>query len=109
MNQLKENDMIQINAYLYWRQNDWEDQGKLIVSHYGPKIMEDGDNIFLRKITVEVVDFPLPTRQEIAEKKAEALRIARQELLAETELKVQEINEKINNLLALPAPTPHPC
>ena len=59
-----------------------------------------------REYSIEVAsfEFVLPSREEAAVKAVAALRAKKVSLYAEAEVEVRSIEERIQNLLALPAP-----
>lgn len=92
---------MQVFLNVYWKQYDWEDEGRIFVSSFGPNITADKSHMFLREMEVTIPDMEAPSRDQVARMKVVALESERQTILAETHQKVAKIDEQIRQLSAI--------
>lgn len=85
--------------YYHWHQYDWQDEGKISV--HDCDMSEYGDYILLKIIEVEIPDVVPPTREQVAKHKVAKLKEEKEKLRAETQIKLNVIEDKIRQLQAL--------
>ena len=91
---------MKITLYVYYLQYDWDEVGRL--EHWDSRLPDSSDRFFIEEVVVDVPDTKIPSRDQIARIKVCALEKDRQEILAEMHMKLKKIDEKINELSALP-------
>ena len=91
---------MEIELYYIWQQYDWEEKGKIIVNTYDTSGYCKED-ILLKVVKISVPDIPEPPRVEVVKHKTAKLNEEKQQLLAETQVKVNTIEDKIRQLQAI--------
>lgn len=93
---------MNIKLYVYWQAAEWmEGGGRFNVweSELDPKVWND--RIFVGAVDVEIPDFEVPSKEIIAGQLTESLQAQKREILAETQVKINMIDDKIRQLAAL--------
>jgi hypothetical protein len=91
---------MKLDLYYHWNQYDWEDEGKIVV--YMSDISEfSPDSILLKVIEVEIPDVQAPSRELVMKHKVAKLQEEKKALQADTHIKLQQIEDKINQLQSL--------
>jgi len=87
---------VKTTAYIHYLKYEWDTEGKFEVFSF--QASEDGSRTFVcsQEIEIEVPDDYDPRAQQIA-----ALEKQKQNVMAEYQKNVTEINERINKLQAL--------
>ena len=99
----KENEMEKI-VYAYWLCYEWQEleEGKLEL-----RFEEAEDNLanltFLGNFTIQLPAFKVPMRVEVNANRIKHLRIQKEAIQAKAFIDTKAIDDKIQNLLALPA------
>lgn len=92
---------MKVTLHFFWKQYDWEDVGELFAvsgDEKVPKAYESNDLIFLRTVEVDVPNIEEPTRDQISRAKVTALKTKRQAIMAESQIKLNAIDDKIKQL-----------
>jgi len=93
---------MKITLNVFWQQYDWHDKGVLfVVSGEGEatvSVYEDKDRMFLRTVEVDIPEMEEPTRDQVARAKVAALQSERKEIMAESQMKLNAIDDKIKQL-----------
>lgn len=91
---------MEIELYYIWQQYDWEENGKIIVNTYNTSGYCKED-ILLRVIKISVPNIPEPPRLEVVKHKTAKLNEEKQKLMAETQVKLDAIDDKVRQLQAI--------
>lgn len=91
---------MKINLYYMWQQYDWEETGRVTVSTVDTSDLFDY-LILLKIIEIEAPDIANPTREKIIKHKTAKLEEDKKKLMAETQLKINVIEDKIRQLQAI--------
>lgn len=91
---------MKIELYYHWKQYDWQDEGCFDIStcdmsEYGP------ERVLLKIVEVEIPDASEPSRDLIVKHRLATLQKEKQELQAETQIKLNNIEDKIRQLSAI--------
>ena len=92
---------MKITLNVFWKQYDWEEKGEVFVISCDPevcKVYENEDRIFIRSIEVDLPDISAPSRDQIVRAKVAALQSERQSIMAESQQKLNKIDDKIKQL-----------
>lgn len=93
---------MKITLNVFWQQYDWQDEGVLFAVSGKPEstvsVYENGDRIFLRTVEVDAPDIKEPTRDQVASAKVAGLKSVRQAIMAESQMKLNAIDDKIKQL-----------
>jgi hypothetical protein len=92
---------MKATLHFFWQQYDWEDVGGLFAVSGNdkiPEVYENKDRIFLRTVEIDVPNIEEPTRDQIARAKVAALKTERQAIMAESQMKLNAIDDKIKQL-----------
>lgn len=92
---------MKITMHCFWQQYDWEDNGSLFVVNGDDntrKVYERVDRTFISSVEVDMPDIDAPSRDQIASAKVAALKTERQAIMAESQMKLNEIDDKIKQL-----------
>ena len=90
--------------YAYWCCYDWQttEEGRLEV-YTSPRDYALEDYTLLGEFTINVPDFAAPSQVEVNANRTKYLKIAKDDIQSKAFLDAKKIEEKIQNLLALPA------
>lgn len=93
---------MKITLQVFWEQYDWQDKGRFIIAAGNESLRKIyGDLLYIREIEVDIPGIEEPSREQIAGSKVAALkieRIERQEVMAESQMKLNSIDDKIKQL-----------
>lgn len=90
---------MKVELYYHWQQYDWEENGRIRV--YNSDMSDFGDDILIKIIEIEAPDVVAPTREQIVKFKVAKLKEEKEKLQAETQIKLNVIEDKIRQLQAL--------
>ena len=91
---------MKITGHVYYKQYDFDDEGKIVISEFEEKYLSDGVYCFLKTVELDI-DVQEPTRAQMAIKKVTVLESERKAILAETHQKIAKIDDKIRQLSAI--------
>jgi hypothetical protein len=83
-------------VYIHWQKYLWQDEEKFKLKGY--KDDTSPDCIFIREMEVE---FEVPDDFDPVPKQIDMLKEAKQKLMADTQVKINNIDEQIQSLLAI--------
>ena len=90
-------------VYVYWEVSSWQrtEDGELKAVFYKPTYCLEDHNL-IGMFEIEIPEFPIPTQLQVNENRIEHLRHEKEKILADAFVEAQNIEEKIQSLLALP-------
>lgn len=88
---------VTVKTFLHWQKYAWEDVASYVF-FCSDMTKHSPDRALIREMEVEV---EIPDNFNPAPQQIEALRSKKREVLAETEVKVQNLDEQIQRLLAI--------
>ena len=89
---------IEITGYIYFQQYDWDKKGNFVISQYPKDVAEDQGRKFIKE---QIFVVEVPENVDMRQTKVEALEKQRKKIQSEFTVRVNEINRKINELLAI--------
>ena len=95
---------MKIEFNVFWKQYDFENDGRFFIISGGERnreIYEDKDCLFLKSVEVEIEDITAPSREHVAKAKVASLRADRNAIMADTQKKLNAIDDKIQQLSCL--------
>jgi hypothetical protein len=91
---------MKATLYYHFRQYDWEDEGKVEI-YMSDMTDVFSDRILLKVVECEIPDVELPSRELVARHKVAKLKEEKEKLRAETQIRLNVIEDKIRQLQAL--------
>src|SRR3990167_6804637 len=88
-----------VTAYLHYTKHSYDLKGRFEL--WPCKIEWDKEKMFIKEVVVSVEDTNIPTQEEINQYLVTGLKKEKENILAETHVKVAKINEQIQNLLCI--------
>lgn len=91
---------MKLELYYHYHQFDWEEEGRIQI-HVSDMSEYDKDSILLKVVEIDVPDVVMPSREKVAQHKVAKLKEEKEKLQAETQIKLNVIEDKIRQLSAL--------
>lgn len=91
---------MKLQLYYSWQQHDWEDEGRIKVNTFDSSEYMN-EEILLKVIEIDAPDIVEPSREKIIKHKTEKLEEDKKQLMAETQMKLNQIEDKIRQLQAI--------
>jgi len=87
---------VKDTVYMHWEKYNWQDEGKFRLLSW--KSDTSPEILFIKELEVE---FDAPDSYDPVPEQIAVLKSAKQKIMAETQVKVNNIDEQIQSLLAI--------
>lgn len=93
---------MKVKLYIYWQVNEWSKSGgEFDIWGHELNLKIFDDRIFVGAVDVEIPDFKIPSKEIIAKQVTDSLQAQKREILADTQIKINRIDDQIRQLAAL--------
>ena len=91
---------MKLELHYHWRQYDWEDEGHMVCATHDLAEF-DHSCILLKVIEIEAPDVAPPSHEQVIKHRTAKLKEEKEKLLAETQIKLNVIEDKIRQLQSI--------